>query len=97
MTKGMHLIVAAGIFSCLCSHGGYVTDGLVLRYDAIDNAGVGVHSDSPSVWADLSGNGHHLTLPASGLTVGRTQSRSTMYPGASLACRVSWTHRVRQT
>lgn len=63
-------IVAAGLFICHCSQGGYVTDDLVLRYDAIDNAGVGVHSDSPSVWADLSGNGHDLTLPASGLTVG---------------------------
>jgi hypothetical protein len=49
---------------------GYVTDGLVLHYDAIDNAGAGVHSDSPTVWKDLSGNGHDLTLPTSGLTVG---------------------------
>ncbi len=50
--------------------GAYVTDGLVLRYDAIDNAGVGSHSDSPTVWRDLSGNNHDLTLPGSGLTVG---------------------------
>ena len=49
---------------------GYVTDGLVLHYDAIDNAGTGVHSGSPTVWKDLSGNGHDLTLPTSGLTVG---------------------------
>ena len=65
-------LFAAGMvcIASTCAFGAYVTDGLVLRYDAIDNAGVGVHSDSPSVWADLSGNGHDLTLPASGLTVG---------------------------
>ena len=49
---------------------GYVSDGLVLHYDAIDNAGVGEHSETPSVWKDLSGNGNDLTLPTSGLTVG---------------------------
>ena len=48
----------------------YVTDGLILHYDAIENAGIGVHSDTPTVWKDLSGNGHDLTLPTSGLTVG---------------------------
>ena len=60
---------AAFITSC-CAFGAYVTDGLVLRYDAIDNSGAGAHSDSPSVWKDLSGNNHDLTLPGSGLTVG---------------------------
>jgi hypothetical protein len=49
---------------------GYVSDGLVLHYDAIDNAGVGEHSETPSVWKDLTGNGHDLVLPTSGLTVG---------------------------
>ena len=60
----------AAVLASTCAFGAYVTDGLVLRYDAIDNAGVGTHSDSPSVWADLSGNGHDLTLPVSGMTVG---------------------------
>ena len=60
---------AVFITSC-CAFGAYVTDGLVLRYDAIDNSGAGAHSDSPSVWKDLSGNNHDLTLPGSGLTVG---------------------------
>lgn len=64
IVAGMSFIVSAYAF------GAYVTDGLVLHYDAIDNAGVGVHSDSPTVWKDLSGNGHDLTLPTSGLTVG---------------------------
>jgi hypothetical protein len=64
IAAGMSFIVSAYAF------GAYVTDGLVLHYDAIDNAGVGVHSDSPTVWKDLSGNGHDLTLPTSGLTVG---------------------------
>ena len=64
IAAGMSFIVSAYAF------GAYVTDGLVLHYDAIDNAGVGVHSDSPTVWKDLTGNGHDLALPTSGLTVG---------------------------
>ena len=52
---GVALMAVTGAF------GAYVTDGLVLRYDAIDNAGVGEHSDSPTVWKDLSGNNHDLT------------------------------------
>ena len=64
IAAGMSFIVSAYAF------GAYVKDGLVLHYDAIDNAGVGVHSDTPTVWKDLSGNGHDLTLPTSGLTVG---------------------------
>ena len=35
---------------------GYVTDGLALRLDGIDNAGVGVHDDAATVWKDISGN-----------------------------------------
>ena len=35
----------------------YVTDGLVLHYDAINNTGEG-HSDTTSTWKDLSGNGN---------------------------------------
>ena len=33
----------------------YVTDGLVLHYDVINNTGVG-HSSSTIKWKDLSGN-----------------------------------------
>ncbi len=67
--KIRQVVLGIAMFAAMGAFGAYVTDGLVLRYDAIDNAGVGVHSDSPTVWADLSGNGNDLTLPASGLTV----------------------------
>ena len=68
--KAHQVVCEAAMFAVMGAFGAYVTDGLVLRYDAIDNAGAGVHSDAPSVWSDLSGNGHDLTLPGSGLTVG---------------------------
>ena len=64
------VVLGAAIFAAMGAFGAYVTDGLVLRYDAIDNAGDGVHMDAPTVWKDLSGNGYDLTLPASGVTVG---------------------------
>lgn len=38
-----------------------VLDGLVLWYDGTNNTGSG-HSNSPSNWYDLSGNGNHGTL-----------------------------------
>ena len=34
----------------------YVTDGLVARWDGIDNAGTGTHNPSATVWKDLAGN-----------------------------------------
>lgn len=39
----------------------YVTDGLILYYDAINNTGNG-HSSNTTTWKDLSGNGNDLTL-----------------------------------
>ena len=36
---------------------GYVNDGLVLHYDAIDNAGIGKHEANPEKWVDLTGSG----------------------------------------
>ena len=39
-----------------------VNDGLVLYFDAIDNAVNGVHDGSTTVWVDLSGNGNNGTL-----------------------------------
>ena len=36
---------------------GYVVRGLELYYDGIDNTGSGVHSNTETVWKDLSGNG----------------------------------------
>lgn len=39
----------------------YVTDGLLLYYDAINNTGTG-HSDTTTTWKDLSGNGNDGTI-----------------------------------
>lgn len=39
----------------------YVSDGLILYYDAINNTGNG-HSSTTTTWKDLSGNGNDLTL-----------------------------------
>lgn len=39
-----------------------VNDGLVLYFDAIDNAVNGVHDGSTTVWVDLSGNGNNGIL-----------------------------------
>ena len=41
---------------------GYVTEDLALRLDGIDNAGVGVHDASATIWKDLSGNGRDAYL-----------------------------------
>lgn len=42
----------------------YVTDGLVLHYDAIDNAGAGVHDSSATSWKELTGRGLDFDLPS---------------------------------
>ena len=42
----------------------YVQDGLVVHWDAIDNAGVGMHSSNTTTWVDLSGNGFDWTIDA---------------------------------
>ena len=39
----------------------YVTDGLILYYDAVNNTGNG-HSNTETTWKDLSGNGNDLVL-----------------------------------
>jgi len=53
------LIALAGFGSLYAepaSASSYIQTGLISQYDAIDNAGTGQHSDSPSVWKDLVGN-----------------------------------------
>ena len=40
----------------------YVTRGLVASYDAIDNAGVGVHDNAATKWKDLTDNGFDGTV-----------------------------------
>ena len=39
----------------------YVSDGLILHYDAINNTGSG-HDNTTTTWKDLSGNGNDLML-----------------------------------
>lgn len=68
MHRAFFAAVAVALF-CAGAFADYVTDGLLLRYDGIDNGGVDVHSDASTVWKDLSGNGYDLTLPA-GAVVG---------------------------
>ena len=48
---------------------GYVTDGLVARWDGIDNAGTGTHDPDATVWKDLAGN---IDLTLAGESVGWT-------------------------
>ena len=48
---------------------GYVTDGLVARWDGIDNAGTGTHDPNATVWKDLAGN---IDLTLAGDSVGWT-------------------------
>ena len=46
----------------------YAQRGLVAHWDAIDNAGVGVHDAAATTWKDLSGNGFDWTLSADSYT-----------------------------
>jgi hypothetical protein len=48
---------------------GYVSDGLVARWDGIDNAGTGTHDPNATVWKDLAGN---INLTLAGESVGWT-------------------------
>lgn len=58
--------VAAVAFAMLgwTASAAYVTDGLVLHYDAIDNAGTGVHDSSATSWKELTGKGRDFDLPS---------------------------------
>jgi len=60
------LIAALAGFGPLCAEtaSSYIQTGLIAQYDAIENAGTGQHSDTPSVWKDLVGN-HDLTIVGS--------------------------------
>ena len=40
----------------------YVQDGLLCMWDGIENAGLGLHDNSATVWVDLTGNGFDLTV-----------------------------------
>ena len=47
----------------------YISDGLVARWDGIDNAGTGTHDPTATVWKDLAGN---IDLTLAGESVGWT-------------------------
>ena len=62
----MMAAVAAGLCGLAWGAGltarSYVQKDLFVSFDGIENAGVGAHSASPSVWADLSGHGNDGAL-----------------------------------
>ena len=64
------ILLSAATIAASALWGGYVTDGLVLHYDAIDNAGIGKHEDNPEKWVDLTGNGADLDLTSDKIKVG---------------------------
>ena len=59
MVSVLPLSVLAGTLSK-----GYVTDGLVVHWDAIDNAGTGVHDPNATTWKNLGtgGSAYDLTI-----------------------------------
>lgn len=57
------VFVTASIMALWTASAEYVTDGLVLHYDAIDNVGTGVHDSSSPIWKELTGKGGDFTLP----------------------------------
>lgn len=46
----------------------YVSNSLILRYDGIDNNGVGSHSSIATTWKDLSGSNKHATASTQSIT-----------------------------
>lgn len=40
----------------------YVQDGLLFNWDAIENAGYGIHEEKPAKWIDLAGSGLDIPL-----------------------------------
>lgn len=59
---------------------GYITDGLVARWDGIDNAGTGTHDPNATVWKDLAGN-LDLTLNSSNGSIGWTDGNALQLGG----------------
>ena len=59
---------------------GYVTDGLVARWDGIDNVGTGTHDPAATVWKDLAGN-LDLTFNSSAGSVGWTGGNALLLGG----------------
>lgn len=53
------LVALSGMELAAADASVYIRRGLVAQYDGIDNAGLGQHDNTASVWSDLSGNGLH--------------------------------------
>ena len=60
------MLAATAPFAAVADEGkstsDYVQDGLVAQWDGVENAGVGLHEDSPSAWVDIVG-GLAITIP----------------------------------
>ena len=50
----------------------YITDGLVGRWDGIENAGAGIHDASTNRWVDLSGQGGDFIVRSETASFGET-------------------------
>ena len=77
-------LVLKAVFAPNVPANAYVKDGLVLHWDAIENAGAENHDAAATKWIDLSGNGHDLDLPATGIAFGErsaTVSKTTATVG----------------
>ena len=73
----------------------YVQDGLIVLYDGIENAGLGVHDFESPIWADLSENGFDVTMDFNNcewLSNG-VQCYGTGRVGARLNCRNEYTQK----
>ena len=60
------MLAATAPFAAVADEGkstsDYVQDGLVAQWDGVENAGVGLHEDSPSAWVDIVG-GLEIAIP----------------------------------
>lgn len=57
----------------------YVQDGLLAHWDGIDNAGIGVHDPSSTIWKNLAPNRLSLAEDGLDLTIGSTGSWGESY------------------
>lgn len=61
----------------------YLSAGLAMHWDAIDNAGVGQHSADTTTWKDLTGNGFDWTLNPSWCTWTDSQLKTSVTESGS--------------
>ena len=66
---GIAVVLGTSAFAGLTPISGtYVETGLVSRWDAIDNTGTGMHSQSATTWKDLAGDNDMTIVANSGAT-----------------------------